>query len=249
MGITFNIIEKMNELHLLTPGMKIMDIGTSNLYQAPADGIINLLSKFVTQTDDIEDYARALEEGAYYDPVLGGRNGSWAGDFFEKCGFEYYSLDIAKGYKTTVFDLNSDKIPDNWNNMFDLVLNFGTSEHIFNQLHVFTLIHDMTRKGGFMMHQLPISGHADHGYFSYTTRFFTDIAYRNGYEIYYVDYGKGGKSNVFNLAKNMPKYHTAFNSCSFDETLIHDISITIVLKKINDCKFICSQELTTSVVI
>lgn len=46
MGITFDMIEKMFELNILKPNCKIMDIGTSNLYLAPAKNVVNLLTKF-----------------------------------------------------------------------------------------------------------------------------------------------------------------------------------------------------------
>lgn len=63
------------------------------------------------------------------------------------------SIDIAKGYKTTVFDLNTEQAPQHWKDNFDLVLNFGTTEHVFNQSNAFNTIHNMTKKNAFIMHQ------------------------------------------------------------------------------------------------
>ncbi len=136
MGITFDMIEKMFELNLLKPNCKIMDIGTSNLYLAPAKNVVNLLTKFIPYTSELDDYAARLEYGAHYDAIAGGRNISWAGDFFEKCGLSYSSIDIAKGYKTTVFDLNTEQAPQHWKDNFDLVLNLADSTCKCNTLKV-----------------------------------------------------------------------------------------------------------------
>lgn len=81
MGITFDMIEKMFELNILKPNCKIMDIGTSNLYLAPAKNVVNLLTKFIPYTSELDDYAARLEYGAHYDAIAGGRNISWAIDF------------------------------------------------------------------------------------------------------------------------------------------------------------------------
>ena len=250
MGITFDMIEKMFELNLLKPNCKIMDIGTSNLYLAPAKNVVNLLTKFIPYTSELDDYAARLEYGAHYDAIAGGRNISWAGDFFEKCGLSYSSIDIAKGYKTTVFDLNTEQAPQHWKDNFDLVLNFGTTEHVFNQSNAFNTIHNMTKKNAFIMHQLPISGYADHGYFIYTTRFFVDMAYRNNYKICHVNYTSGGPISLFEYPKNVIKYHPAFEIVNtLKDITIDNYGLTIVFQKTTDDDFVYNKDLSTSVTL
>ena len=65
----------------------------------------------------------------------------------------------------------------------ELVTNFGTSEHIFNQLSVFRNIHDLCAKEGVMIHAVPILGNVQHGYFNYQPRMFFEMAAANKYEI------------------------------------------------------------------
>jgi hypothetical protein len=50
---------------------------------------------------------------------------------------------------------------------FDLVINAGTTEHVSNQENAFRVIHDLTKRGGMMNHEVPAGGMIDHGFFSY----------------------------------------------------------------------------------
>lgn len=172
MGISLNFLQELVKVGVLKGGERIMDIGSSNLYHADIDGVKTFVKHFTGAVDSDSAFAAEMERGSFYDPVTGGTNGAWAGQLFEKSGFEYTSIDIADGYKTVCFNLNEDSIPENWYNAFDVVINCGTTEHIFNQLHAFRCIHEMTKPGGIMLHQVPVSGSTDHGFFIYTSRFF-----------------------------------------------------------------------------
>lgn len=52
-----------------------------------------------------------------------------------------------------------------------------------NQLNVFKVIHDLTRKGGLMLHAGPFLGAIDHGFFSYQPNLFWALARFNSYEM------------------------------------------------------------------
>ena len=66
---------------------------------------------------------------------------------------------------------------------FDVVTNFGTSEHVFDQAQLFRSMHELTRPGGFMLHALPHQGGPDHGFYNYHPTFFHDLAAANGYRV------------------------------------------------------------------
>lgn len=66
---------------------------------------------------------------------------------------------------------------------FDVVTNFGTSEHVFDQAQLFRSIHALVRPGGLMLHALPHQGGPDHGFFNYQPTFFHDLAAANGYRV------------------------------------------------------------------
>lgn len=66
---------------------------------------------------------------------------------------------------------------------FDLVINTGTCEHVFDQRRVWETIHDACKPGGLMVHALPLWGWLDHGFYNYHPTFVADLAAENGYKI------------------------------------------------------------------
>lgn len=66
---------------------------------------------------------------------------------------------------------------------FDVVLNNGTAEHIFNIGQVFRTIHDHCEVGGLMIHDCPFTGWIDHGFYTLQPGLFYDLAAANGYEV------------------------------------------------------------------
>jgi SAM-dependent methyltransferase len=93
---------------------------------------------------------------------------------------EYEAIDLHGTKRAQRIDLNRPYDPAR---QFDLVLNFGTTEHIFNQYEAFHSIHKLAKAGGLMIHGLPHSGDREHGFYNYHATFFFDLAAANGYEV------------------------------------------------------------------
>ena len=104
-------------------------------------------------------------------------------DVTDLTNIEYNSVDVCPGLKTEILDLNFDTIPDHMRGHYDVVFNFGTTEHIFNQWNCFEFMHDALKVGGVVYHQLPASGYLDHGYYCYTPLFFREMAQANHYAV------------------------------------------------------------------
>ena len=66
---------------------------------------------------------------------------------------------------------------------FDLCVNHGTLEHIFDVAQVFRTIHDWTKPGGLMLHEAPFTGWVDHGFYCLQPTLFYDIGAANDYTI------------------------------------------------------------------
>jgi len=66
---------------------------------------------------------------------------------------------------------------------FDVSINHGTAEHIFNVAQVFRTMHDWTSTGGMMVHESPFTGWIDHGFYCLHPTLFYDLAAANCYEI------------------------------------------------------------------
>lgn len=70
---------------------------------------------------------------------------------------------------------------------FDVVINHGTAEHVFNIAQVFASMHAACKVGGLMIHESPFTGWIDHGFYCLQPTLFYDVAAANGYEIVSVD--------------------------------------------------------------
>jgi SAM-dependent methyltransferase len=66
---------------------------------------------------------------------------------------------------------------------FDILINSGTAEHVFNQHQVWKSAHDHTKLGGIMVHAVPLWGWLDHGFVNYHPTFIADVAAVNDYEL------------------------------------------------------------------
>ena len=108
-----------------------------------------------------------------------------AKDFYFSIGFnKYKSIDASGKYESLIFDLNQNLVDKyKFKEKFDLVTNFGTSEHVFNQKSVFQNIHNLTKNNGYMIHILPFEGGINHCYFNYHPNFFYDLGLYNKYEL------------------------------------------------------------------
>jgi hypothetical protein len=84
----------------------------------------------------------------------------------------YAAIDVSDTPGNIPLDLNFDSVPRRMRHRFQLVTNFGTTEHVANQLNGFRIIHDLTTLGGVMLHALPGEGGLNHGMFNYKFNFF-----------------------------------------------------------------------------
>lgn len=67
--------------------------------------------------------------------------------------------------------------------LYDVVINHGTCEHIFNIAMVFKSMHDATTPDGYMIHDVPFTGWVDHGFYCLQPGLFFDLAAANEYEL------------------------------------------------------------------
>jgi hypothetical protein len=105
--------------------------------------------------------------------------------FWTSIGFDYAAIDYDGHRHSIPLDLNTDRVPEKLRQQFDLVVNTGTTEHIANQAQAFRIIHDLTRMGGVMFHEVP-AGSWNHGLINYTPKFFLMLHKLNDYEQVYM---------------------------------------------------------------
>lgn len=260
MGITMSNVHIMEQYGLLGAGRNLLDFGSSNLYSAEPSEIVAFVRRHNDNPrSDLEAWASKLAAGSGKDASGMALNQSFVGELLEAIGMGYTAIDIAVGYKTTVVDLNSMRLPADMIGAFDAVINFGTSEHILNQMNVFAAVHAAAKPGGMIMHSVPSIGFVDHGYFCYTSRFFFDLAGYNQYEVVDMWFdGPGGDENVFASARQYQTYFPVLTKRldmigkSARETMqdklnIPVIALCIVYRKNVDTPFMGTVETSTSV--
>jgi hypothetical protein len=260
MGITMGTVRVMEGYDLLHAGRKVLDFGSSNLYIASAPEIIDFVRRHnPNPRSDLESWAERMAAGSQTDAGGTALNQAFVGEMFEAAGMGYDAIDIAVGYKTTVVDLNTKRLPEHMVGAYDTVLNHGTSEHILNQMNVFATVHAATMVGGLIMHSVPSVGFVDHGYFTYTSRFFFDLAGYNQYEVVDMWYdGPRVTENVFasarqyqtyfpNLTKRLEKIGVEERETMQDKIEVPVMALLIIYRKVKDLPFMGTVETSTSV--
>jgi len=111
-----------------------------------------------------------------------------ASDLWRWLGLSSISLDINDSPGTRQLDLNFDDVPIDLVGKCHLVTNFGTTEHVANQLNALKIVHDLTAAGGIMIHKVPSQGTIDHGLIHYTPKFFWLLARSNDYGWLWFDF-------------------------------------------------------------
>lgn len=98
------------------------------------------------------------------------------------CG-RYVSID-GNGRATHLADLNLPIAPLE---PFDLVTDFGTGEHIFDQAQVWRTLHDLTKPGGLIAFDRPASGYDTHCFYVTHECLYQDLAVANHYTVLWLD--------------------------------------------------------------
>lgn len=112
-----------------------------------------------------------------------------AKSYFEERQIFHVSVDLNGKDGALKLDLNE---PIYGLGQFDIVTNFGTTEHVQNQQQVFKNIHVCCREGGYMIHQVPMKGGLrwkGHGLIEYEKKWFELLARVNNYDVLKLEAG------------------------------------------------------------
>jgi SAM-dependent methyltransferase len=101
--------------------------------------------------------------------------------FYRLFGAESYaSLDLSDPRATFACDLN---LPLPEIGRFDVVTDFGTSEHVFNIAQSYANIHRILSANGVALFTPPTFAFINHGFFNIHPMVFAELAAANGYEL------------------------------------------------------------------
>jgi hypothetical protein len=159
--------------------------------------------------------------------------------FWQWLGLKYACIDIDGSPDSIPLDLNFDDAPRDALGKYDLVTNFGTTEHVANQLNAFKVIHDLAALDGLMLHFLPAQGMFNHGFINYNFKFFWMLARSNNYKCVFSDYAQAREQ--YSLPQNIVEFIRETNVLpdSFaSECRASDGLLKVVMKKTVDIPYV-----------
>ena len=216
----------------LRPESAICDLGATQIFGDGAEeGVRSFLDFYSKRTP------KAKAPGAVPDETVKKiAKGGFLGELLELAGFEYLALDIFTAPRTILFDLNAHAPGPKLLRHFDLVMNLGTTEHVFNQFRAFQTIHDLTKPGGVIYHDLPMAGYFDHAFFRYDPLFFRTVLPANNYEVLVQEISMGGMRSVAHDVQKM----------GYTSPTVQDMGIEVVMRRNGNDVFKVPLESSTS---
>jgi hypothetical protein len=163
-----NMIASLCRRRLLPRGGAIAELGCSQVRDAGPDELRRFFGCFGLEVPDNE-----IERLAAPNVFLA--------EHLKRAGFSYRAFDVVAAPDCEWFDLNSDRVPKRWRGKFDLLLNFGTTEHVLNQFNAFRTMHDLVKPRGMIYSLFLRDGNMDHGLVHYTDRFVDLLCEANCY--------------------------------------------------------------------
>src|SRR5258708_9798998 len=213
MGLGVDAIQLLSLLKqngYLTGEASVIEIGAQQLATSflkarrELDAIASLFN--ISGSCPLPEAEAAADAHGSLEPLA--RGAPYARDFWHWLGFRYAALDF-EGPDSTPLDLNFDSTPPELAGAFLLVTNFGTTEHIANQLNAFNVIHDLAAPRGLMIHHVPFQGMLNHGLVNYNFKFFWMLCRGNNYRI--IMASLSGAGNAYPLPQNIlagiPPFH------------------------------------------
>ena len=214
---TFDFVLNQKKEGYLSKGSKILELGAQEINtNVSVLKIIEFIQDFNPAFSDFKDLIQKLP-------------GGFVSKVYEAAGLSYKAYDLITAPNTDIIDLNTASVCENDKNNYDYVTNFGTTEHIFNQANVFSIIHAILKVNGIAVHAVPFMGYFNHGLIKYEPRFFLYLSHVNEYEVIDWSLNEQEKFHV------MPKLDGKRNDWS--EEKISGGIITFIIRKRNENEF------------
>jgi len=180
-GLEYLVFSSLRHGGLLPPKPKVLELGESNWYgDIPTEKLQQDIAQFAKSPADQDALQARLKNALAMEGQA--RIYEIARVFFKLFldHESYTAIDPGTPSSQYGFDLN---MPVPLQELFDVTINIGTAEHVFNVLQFFKTAHERTAPGGLMIHSSPFTGWPDHGFYCFQPTFFYDIARMNRYQV------------------------------------------------------------------
>ena len=179
-AIEYWLVSRLAHAGLVPPAPHVLECGENNWYgDVPVETFGRDIYRVIPDPDtrkrcflELDGIARTQPPTALYDVAR----------LFYRAFLGYASLtslDLGGTDAAAKVDLNQ---PVQADRTFDLTINFGTAQHVFNIHQFFKTVHDLTAPGGLMLHGMPFTGAPDDGFYNVQPTFYWDLALANHYE-------------------------------------------------------------------
>lgn len=180
-AINYHVLQALRTANLLPAKPSVLELGESEWYgdispQAFADMLDTVVADAARRKMLRRRQQELLERESptrgwdmaklFYEAML---------DYREIVAIDFHGTPAAKP-----LDLN---LPVDLGQRFDMVIDDGTAEHVFNVFQFFKTCHDVTRPGGLMLHNNPFRGWLEHGFYNFNPTFYWDLAAANRYDV------------------------------------------------------------------
>lgn len=155
--------------------------------------------------------------------------------FFAQIGIkekDYYDVDKFNFDKPKILHDLQKPFPKKYHNFFNLIIDSGTLEHIFDIRSVMENIVKTTKLGGYVFQNIPTNNFLDHGFYQIQPTFFHDFYKANGFKIieaYLVE----TRPTCYRFYKYIPKPFSTFFTNPYSR-----IGSLFLVKKIKNVKTI-----------
>lgn len=146
-------------------------------------GITSFTRTLIDQILNNNKIENVIELGAQnlYDRGQVGGRWPWGSDLYKARGIEYSCIDLSGENGAQAVDLSD---PVAVSRKYDMVTDFGTSEHVLGIYNCWRSKWAMCKDGGFILSENPKEGNWPlHGYWYYTEAFYQKLAEHTGSKI------------------------------------------------------------------
>ena len=196
-AVDYHVLESLRKAGLLPARPSVLELGESEWYgDIPPQDLAGLIDRVATEPERRQALHARLRD------ILAGKSPhrSWdlaklfytaILDYREIVAIDFHGTPAAKR-----IDLNE---PLDLGQRFELVIDGGTAEHVFNVFQFFKTCHELTQPRGLMLHNNPFRGWLEHGFYNFNPTFYWDLAAANGYEIVMLVYNETDPLRVVQL--------------------------------------------------
>jgi SAM-dependent methyltransferase len=180
-AIEYGLLTYFRQSGALPERPHVLELGEANWYgDLNVQQLANDIQAIVTDNDtkekllaDLGDAAQRLDGGGkreiakiFYSVFLGQES--------------LTTIDFYGSNEALAMDLNQ---PLPMGKQFDICLDFGLAEHVFNVYQFFKSVHEATKPGGIMIHGTSFTGWHDQGLFNFKPEFYWKLAAQNKYDL------------------------------------------------------------------